>query len=92
MQVKFFATYISVVGQRVIDIPAPSSVLDLLTYLSQKYPEFSTTKKLLTDDGLDMRDDVICMVNGRHIIHMGGVNCPLTDRDVVAITPQMAGG
>ena len=32
------------------------------------------------------------MVNGRHITHLQGVTTPLTEQDVVALFPVVAGG
>ena len=37
-------------------------------------------------------DDVIVMVNGRHIEHLDGARTALCDGDRVALTPLVAGG
>ena len=90
MLVKFFATYRQIAGCRSCDIPAPDSVLALMEELSTRWPEFRSL--ILNEGGNDKGDDVIIMVNGRHIEHLDGVATPLTEDDYVAITPLVAGG
>ena len=46
----------------------------------------------MNDDGTDKGDDVIIMVNGRHIEHLDGMATTLTEDDYVAVTPLVAGG
>ena len=58
--------------------------------LSKRWPDFRTL--ILNEDGTDKGDDVIIMVNGRHIEHLDGVHTKLTEEDYVAITPLVAGG
>ena len=44
------------------------------------------------DLGQDELGNVIIMVNGRHINHLGGISTILTDSDTVQIFPVVAGG
>ena len=90
MLVKFFATYRQIAGCKSCDVPAPGSVLALMEQLSERWPEFR--ELILNAAGTDKGDDVIIMVNGRHIEHLGGVATPLSEQDYVAITPLVAGG
>lgn len=90
MLVKFLATYRQIAGRKSCDIPAPHDVLALMAELSAKWPEFR--KLILSEDGTDKGDDVIILVNGRHIEHLDGVATPLTEQDYVVITPLVAGG
>ena len=90
MLVKFFATYRQITGCKSCDVPAPGSVLALMEELSERWPEFRNL--ILNEDGTDKGNDVIIMVNGRHIEHTGGVATKLTEDDYVAITPLVAGG
>lgn len=90
MLVKFFATYRQITGCRSCEIPAPETVLELMHELATRWPEFRPL--VLNDDGTDKGDDVIVLVNGRHIEHLDGVNTPLSDADRVAVTPLVAGG
>jgi molybdopterin synthase sulfur carrier subunit len=90
MLVKFFATYRQIAGCKSCDVPAPQDVLALMEELSRRWPEFRNL--ILNEDGTDKGDDVIIMVNGRHIEHLEGVATPLTEQDYVAVTPLVAGG
>ena len=58
--------------------------------LSIRWPAFRNL--LLNEDGTDKGDDVIIMVNGRHIEHLDGMATPLSEDDYVAIAPVVAGG
>lgn len=90
MLVKFFATYRQITGCKSYDVPAPGNVLALLEELSERWPAFR--ELVLNEDGTDKGDDVIIMVNGRHIDHLDGVATKLTEQDYVAVTPLIAGG
>ena len=90
MLVKFFATYRYITGCRSCDIPAPRDVLGLMHELASRWPEFRPL--VLNEDGTDKGDDVIVLVNGRHIEHLDGVKTTLSEDDYVAVTPLVAGG
>lgn len=90
MLVKFFATYRQIAGCKSCDVPAPANVLALMEELSRRWPQFRNL--ILNEDGTDKGDDVIIMVNGRHIDHLNGVATKLTEQDYVAVTPLVAGG
>lgn len=90
MLVKFFATYRQIAGCRTCDVPAPGDVLALMGELSKRWPGFRDL--VLNEDGTDKGDDVIILVNGRHIDHLDGVHTKLTEQDTVAVTPLVAGG
>lgn len=90
MLVKFFATYRQISGCKTCDIPAPDDVLGLLRELSSRWPAFRTL--VLNETGDGKGDDVIIMVNGRHIEHLDGVRTKLSEKDYVAVTPLVAGG
>lgn len=90
MLVKFFATYRQITGCRTCDVPAPRDVLALMDDLSQRWPAFR--ELLLNEDATDLGEDVIIMVNGRHINHLDGVATKLSEQDYVAVTPLVAGG
>ncbi|MBQ9068117.1 MAG: MoaD family protein [Eggerthellaceae bacterium] len=90
MQLKFFATYRQISGCKECAIPAPSDVLELLHDVSERWPAFRTL--VLDAEGSDRGEDVIILVNGRHIEHLEGMHTKLTDDDTVAITPVVAGG
>ena len=90
MLVKFFATYRQITGCKSCDVPAPGNVLTLMEELCGRWPEFRGL--VLNEDGTDKGDDVIIMVNGRHIEHLDGMATKLSEDDYVAVTPLVAGG
>ena len=90
MLVKFLATYRQIAECKSCDVPAPQDVLALMDELSQRWPAFR--ELILSEDGTDKGDDVIILVNGRHIEHLDGVATKLTEDDYVVITPLVAGG
>lgn len=90
MLVKFLATYRQIAKCRSCDIPTQPDVLALMAELCRRWPEFR--ELILSADGTDKGDDVIILVNGRHIEHLDGVATKLSDDDYVVITPLVAGG
>ena len=89
MLVKFFATFRDIAGCRTTELPAPADVLSLLTHLESA---FHLRGRLLASDGKGLGPDVIVLVNGRHVQHLAGAATPLTDKDIVAVFPVIAGG
>ena len=90
MRVKVFAYYRDIARCKAFDMPAPGVVFDVLTYCCERWPAFRP--KLLDEAGTGVGDDVILMVNGRNIEHLQGAQTPLTEDDVVALFPVVAGG
>ena len=90
MLVKFLATYRQITGCRSADVATQPDVLALMGELCRRWPAFDGL--ILNEDGTDKGDDVIILVNGRHIEHLDGVATKLTDDDYVVITPLVAGG
>ena len=43
-------------------------------------------------EGADPFSVLIFMVNGRHIAHIGGLDAPVSDGDVVSVFPLAGGG
>ena len=90
MRVKFFAYLRDYAGCSETNMPAAATIGELARVLSDRYgPRLGD--KLLTADG-DLGTDLIVMVNGRHINHLGGINAALKDDDTVQIFPMVAGG
>jgi molybdopterin synthase sulfur carrier subunit len=46
---------------------------------------------MLTENG-ELGPEIIIMINGRHIAHLGGLDAPLKSDDTVQIFPMVAGG
>jgi len=81
MQVKllFFATLKDIVGSRELqlDVPAGSTIADLLTRLEGKYPRFK-----------DYRPVLLTAINEEYV----GKEAPINEGDEVAIFPPVSGG
>jgi len=65
-------------------------VRTLLCALCEKYGV--PLRQKLFVPGSEDPGDVIIMVNGRHISHIGGLDAVLCDEDTVHIFPVVAGG
>jgi len=90
MKLKFFATYRDLTGCKEINIPAPPTAIALLEALAERYGS-AMRKKMFTESG-EITEDVILLVNGRHIAHLSGVDTPLSDDDTISLFPLVAGG
>lgn len=90
MQVRFFATYRDITLTKSIEAPAPETVRGLLELLSVRYGKAMREKLFLPDGSLSF--DAIVLVNGRHIVHLAGLDTQLSEADVVSIFPMVAGG
>jgi molybdopterin synthase sulfur carrier subunit len=89
--VKFFAGLRGITGCREADVPPEPDVRALLHALSARYG-FGMRAKLLSGDGLRPGPEIIILVNGRHLEHIGGIETPLQPGDVVLLFPVVAGG
>jgi molybdopterin synthase sulfur carrier subunit len=90
MRVKFFAYIRDYTGCSEADMPVAATIGDLARILGEHYgPKMHEI--MLTADG-ELGPNLIIMVNGRHIVHLGGINTPLKDDDIIQIFPKVAGG
>lgn len=89
MIVKFFAFIRDYTGSKDMYTESCSSLRELLEKLCSIYGD-RFRKKLLTGDSLS--EDIIIMVNGRHIEHLNGLDTQLADNDEISIFPRVAGG
>jgi len=90
VRVKFFAYFRDYTGCLQTDIPAVPTIGDLARILCERYGS-RLREKLLPTEGV-LGSDIIIMINGRHIAHLGDINAPLVDDDTVQIFPKVAGG
>jgi len=90
MRVNFFAYLRDYTDCSEIEVPAVPTVGDLTHVLAERYgPKLG--EKLLTPEG-ELGAEIVIMINGRHVVHLGGIGAPLKDDDVVQIFPLVAGG
>jgi molybdopterin synthase sulfur carrier subunit len=91
MTVKFFAYLREYTNCKIVDFPYQEDVRKLTQALSETYGN-RLREKLLTPDGTDLGEEIIILVNGRHVEHLGGIDTKLLPTDTVSIFPVVAGG
>ena len=86
MTVKFFAYLREYTNCKIVE-----DVRKLTLALSETYGD-RLREKLLTPDGTELGEEIIILVNGRHVEHLGGIDTKLLPTDTVSIFPVVAGG
>ena len=89
MKVLFFAYIRDYTGEKETEVQCSGTVFELLEALCLKYG--SKFENIVFKDK-KLSDQIIVLVNGRHISHIGGVNASLNKDDVISIFPVVAGG
>lgn len=89
IEVKFFASFRDIVGQRSVSVDAAGKTVGwLLDHLTERYEGL---RPVLFENS-KLRDYVHVLVNGRSIHFEGSLERVLEDEDEVAIFPPVAGG
>ena len=91
MKVRFFAYIRDYTGCLEADVPFRETVGSLALSLCDRYGE-KFRGKVLSPEGNDFGSEIIFMINGRHVAHLGGFNAPLAEDDTVFVFPVVAGG
>lgn len=91
MQVKFFAYLREYTGCKIVNFPYEEDIYHLAHALCARYGE-KLRKKMLSEDGESLGEEIIILVNGRHVEHLNGIHTKLVPEDVVSIFPVVAGG
>lgn len=91
MKVKFFAFIRDCTGCKEVDFPYEEDVRKLTYALCDHYGK-GLRERMLSTDGEHLSPEIIVMINGRHVEHLGGINAPLRPDDLVHIFPVVAGG
>lgn len=89
MNVKFFANMRDITKTKEIDFEYSDTVDLLLHKLCDKYGNAFTRKVFIENE---LSNEIIILVNGRHIVHLDGINTHLNENDVISIFPVVAGG
>ena len=101
MRVRFFAYLRNITGCAEAELPYEETVGALARSLCDLYgeklkekmfPQGNATPTKLADEGTEIGAEIIILINGRHISHLGGVAAPLKPDDRVDIFPVVAGG
>jgi molybdopterin synthase sulfur carrier subunit len=89
MIIKFFAFFRDYTGTKETSTAGSNTLKELLDTLCAKYGK-RFTEKVFSGDKLG--DDIIILVNGRHIDHLQGLDTILSENDEISIFPKVAGG
>jgi len=103
MRVRFFAYIRDFTGCAEADIPYQETAGALARSLCDLYGEKLRQKIFPVDDSAKLKagrkaeaekfgPEIIVLVNGRHVNHLGGPAAPLNPEDRVDIFPVVAGG
>jgi len=105
MRVRFFAYLREFTGCAEADVPYQETVGALAHTLCKIYGE-KLRQKIFPEDSPDTSNsgrkskkeakefgpEIIVLINGRHVNHLGGIAAPLSPEDRVDIFPVVAGG
>ena len=92
MRVRFFADLRNLTGCAEAEIPYQESAGALARSLCELYGD-KLKGKLLAPGGEEaFGPEIIFLINGRHVSHLGGFDAPLNPDDRVDIFPMVAGG
>lgn len=90
MTIQYFAYLRDITRCKQEPWPAEPDMRALLKALCEKHGD--ALRKKIYIPGSEEPGDVIIMVNGRHIAHLGELDAALKDSDTVQIFPVVAGG
>jgi molybdopterin synthase sulfur carrier subunit len=101
MRVRFFAYLRNITGCAEADIPFEKTAGALARSICELYGDkmrqkiFSPSCQLNapeSGDGEKFSPDIIILINGRHVSHLGGPGTLLSPDDRVDVFPMVAGG
>ena len=89
--VRLFATFKQITNQREIEfeIEEGTTIRQLLELLFNQY---NTLRDKIFDENNELRPWIHILKNGRNIKFLGGIETVISNGDVVAIFPPVAGG
>ena len=95
MRVRFFAYIRNITGCTEVDVPCQATAGALARFLCDRYGD-KLRQKIFPDGNSTGKEEfgpeIIVLINGRHVCHLGGASAPLNPDDKVDIFPVVAGG
>jgi molybdopterin synthase sulfur carrier subunit len=89
IRVSFFGIVREVMGEKGTTLSGDYSVESLLEALSKRYGVRFEGKVMKVQE---REIDLILLLNGRHIEHVGGLSAPVREGDHLAVFPLVGGG
>jgi len=88
--VRAFADYREIIGREMeLDLSGEKTIGELLNGLFDRYPKLRV--EMLTPAG-DLKEFINIFINGRNIAFLKNMQSPLSEGDIVALFPPVAGG
>ena len=89
--VRFFATFKQITNQRDIEfsIEEGATIQQLLNIV---FSQFQTLRDKIFDENNELRPWIHILKNGRNVKFLGGIETKITNGDVIALFPPVAGG
>jgi molybdopterin synthase sulfur carrier subunit len=98
MRVRFFAYLRNITGCAEADLPYQETAGALARSLCDRYGD-KLRQKIFPPSGGEgtqgeekFNSEIIILINGRHVSHLGGFTAPLNPDDRVDVFPMVAGG
>lgn len=91
MKVKYFAYLRDYAGCKEESISGSSTALTLLHVLAKIHGP-TLGKHILTEDGKEIHEDLIFLINGRNVDFLQGKDSVIDEGAVVSLFPRIAGG
>lgn len=92
MEVHFYATLRSIVGQKTveIDLPAGATVREMIAEVVSRYPDL---RRQLLDENGELYDHMHVFINGRDAPYLEeGMDTQISPEDTVNMFPPVGGG
>lgn len=92
MVIKYFAYYRNFAGRKEESLLlGPLSAIDLLKELGRLHGN-ALGKALIAENGEDIHQDVIFLIDGRNIDFINGKDSVVSSDSIVSLFPRIAGG
>ena len=91
MRVRYFAHIRKITGCAEEDFPYQESIGALARSLCERYGK-ALQKKIFLNGAEELSPEIIILINGRHVSHLGGLIALLEPEDRVDVFPVVAGG
>lgn len=89
--VRFFATFKQITNQRDIEFSIEEGVT-IQQLLNVVFDQYQTLRNKIFDENNELKPWIHILKNGRNIKFLDGMETKITNGDVIALFPPVAGG